>query len=163
MADDPIKSALRLLHYGFYGITSRNDDEVNAMVANWVFQVSFTPRKIALALAKNAHSHRLIREGGVFGVNIFAQADSDALMPFTKGRAKKPDKMAEAQYSDGPETGVPILDGAAAYLEVRVDQFIDIGGDHDLVVGEVVGGGVNKDLDSTEVLNLPELGWSYAG
>jgi flavin reductase (DIM6/NTAB) family NADH-FMN oxidoreductase RutF len=36
MAPDPIKDALHMMPYGFYSITSRNSDEVNAMVANWV-------------------------------------------------------------------------------------------------------------------------------
>jgi len=32
MSDDPIKDVLRRLPYGLYSITSRMDDEINAMV-----------------------------------------------------------------------------------------------------------------------------------
>lgn len=163
MSEDPIKTVLNMMPYGFYSITSRNGDEVNAMVANWVTQASFEPRLIALALQKKAYSHGLISEGGVFAVNVFNKADEEAIKPYTKSRAKNPEKMENVQYHEGPETSVPVLDAAAAYLECKVVQVVDVGGDHDIVVGEVVGAGVNKPGEVDETLTLPDVGWSYAG
>jgi flavin reductase (DIM6/NTAB) family NADH-FMN oxidoreductase RutF len=163
MTTDPIKEALQRLPYGFYSITSRNGDEVNAMVGNWLTQASFEPRLIVFGLAKKAYSHEVIREGGVFAVNIFNKEDQEAMMPFTKARAKRPDKMENAVWAPGPETGCPILEGAAAYLECRVTQLVDIGGDHDLLVGEVVNAGILKEGEVTDTLTLPSVGWNYAG
>ena len=163
MSSDAAKGALRMMPYGFYSITSRDGEEVNAMVANWVTQASFEPRMMAVGLQKSAYSHKVIEQGGVFAINIFKTEDQEAIMPFTKGRAKKPDKMAEAKYTEGAETGCPILEGAAAYIECKVVNLVDIGGDHDLLVGEVVGGGVKKEAEAAEVLSLVALGWSYAG
>jgi flavin reductase (DIM6/NTAB) family NADH-FMN oxidoreductase RutF len=163
MADDPIQAVLRMLPYGFYSITSRSGEEVNIMVANWLTQVSFEPRLVALGLQKTSFTHSLVEAGRVFAVNVFSMEDSDIISQFTKSRAKNPDKVEEASFTPGPETGCPILDKAAAYLEVRVSRIIDIGGDHDLIVGEVVGAGVRTALEPTEVLSLPGLGWSYAG
>jgi flavin reductase (DIM6/NTAB) family NADH-FMN oxidoreductase RutF len=85
------------------------------------------------------------------------------MMPFTKARAKRPDKMDNAVWAPGPETGCPILEGAAAYLECRVTQLVDIGGDHDLLVGEVVNAGILKEGEVTDTLTLPSVGWNYAG
>jgi flavin reductase (DIM6/NTAB) family NADH-FMN oxidoreductase RutF len=48
MSDDKMKDALRMMPYGFYAITSKSGDDVNGMVANWVTQVSFEPRLLAL-------------------------------------------------------------------------------------------------------------------
>lgn len=163
MNEDAIKNALKLMPYGFYSITSRTDDEVNAMVANWVMQASFTPRLVAVALQKKAYSHNLIAAGGVFAVNIFKAEDQEAIKPFTSGRAKNPDKMVDAKYTPAPETGCPVLAGATAYLECRVVQMVDVGGDHDLLVGEVVGGDMLQEGEVEETLTLPDLGWSYAG
>jgi flavin reductase (DIM6/NTAB) family NADH-FMN oxidoreductase RutF len=163
MSDDPVKDALKMMPYGFYSITSRSGDEVNAMVANWVTQASFEPRLMAMGLQKSAYSHRLIEQGGVFAINIFRSEDQEAIMPFTKSRSKNPDKMTGAKYVEGPETGCPILEGAAAYIECKVVNMVDNGGDHDLLVGEVVGGGVEKEAEVAEVLSLVTLGWSYAG
>jgi flavin reductase (DIM6/NTAB) family NADH-FMN oxidoreductase RutF len=161
--DDPIKNALRLMRYGFYSLTSRNGDDVNAMVANWVMQCSFEPRLVAVGLQKGSYTHDLIQEGGVFAVNIFKTADVEAMKPFTKGRAKRPDKMEAAAYTPAPETGCPVLAGAAAFVECRMRQLVDVGGDHDILVGEVVGGAVLKEAETADILTLVDLGWSYAG
>ena len=163
MSDDPIKDALNRIPYGFYSLTSRHEDDVNAMVFNWFTQASFTPRLVAVALAKSAYTHKLISESGVFAVNIFNKEDQEKMTIYSKGRAKRPDKMEDAVYESGPETGCPILDGAAAYLECKVVNLVDSGGDHDLLVGEVINGGILKEGDETDTLTLPHVGWSYSG
>ena len=163
MSDDKIKDALKMMPYGFYAFTTKNGGDVNAMVVNWVTQVSYTPRLLAVGLQKSSYSHGVVTEGQVFGLNIFLSEDKDSIMGFTKGRAKNPDKMAEGSYTAAPETGVPVIAGAAAYIECKVVQIIDVGGDHDIVVGEAVHAEVNKEGEASDVLSLTGLGWSYAG
>jgi flavin reductase (DIM6/NTAB) family NADH-FMN oxidoreductase RutF len=163
MSDDPIKDALRLMPYGFYSITSRNGDDVNAMVANWIIQASFTPRLIVMGLQKTCYTHGVIEIGRVFCINLFKKEDQEAMMPFTKSRAKKPDKMEEATYTEAPVTGCPVLEGAAAYIECKVVNLLDVGGDHDILVGEPVGAAVLKEAQVTDMMTLPHIGWSYAG
>ena len=163
MSDDLIKNALRMMPYGFYAISSRSEGDENAMVANWVMQTSFEPRQLTLGLQKTSYTHELIAKSSVFCLNIFNKEDVEALKPFMKGRSKNPDKMKGTAYSAAPETGSPVLEGSAAYIECRVLQIVDTGGDHDLVVGAVVGGGVSKPGEAGDTLSLPELGWSYAG
>lgn len=163
MTKDPIKEALQRMPYGFYSITSRNGDEVNAMVGNWLTQVSFEPRLLMFALAKNAYTHEVVGAGNLFAINIFNKEDSDHIKHFTKSRTKKPDKMEGVIWSPAPETGCPMLDGAAAVIECRVRQFVDVGGDHDLLVGEVVNAVILKPGDEHTSLTLPHMGWNYAG
>jgi flavin reductase (DIM6/NTAB) family NADH-FMN oxidoreductase RutF len=163
MSDDTIKDTLRMLPYVFCGITSRGDDVVNAMVATWITQVSFEPRLVALGLQKTSYTHGLVKQSGVFALNLFRKEDQEILMPLCKSRAKFANKMNEVSYTAAPETGCPVLTGAAAYVEFKVAQIIDIGGDHDIVIGEPVGAGVLQETEAGDVLTLPHLGWSYAG
>ncbi len=163
MSSDPIKDALKRMPYGFYAITSTSAGESNAMVADWVMQTSFTPRMLTLALQKGSYTQGLIETGRVFAVNLFLESDFDSLRPFTKGRSKNPDKMAQASFTPAPVTGSPVLQGAAAYLECEVAALHDDGGDHLLVVGLVVGGDVLKEGEVGDTLTLPKIGWSYAG
>lgn len=164
MSEQKIKEALHMIPYGFYAITSNDGQgELNIMVANWLSQVSFTPRLVALGLAKSAFSHELIERGRVFGVNIFRKEDDRLIKYYTKSRTRNPDKLSAAPYSLSPEIGVPVVEGAAANLELRVTEILDVGGDHDVVIGEVVGAQVFKPGDCAETLTLPHLGWSYAG
>lgn len=164
MPNDPIKDALHMLPYGFYAISSADGEgDVNIMVANWLMQVSFTPRMLALGLARKAVSYGLVQKGRVFGVNVFRQEDRDAVMGFTKSRKTNPDKVAAASYTLSPNLEVPVVEGAAAHIEVRVKEIVQTGGDHDVVIGEVVGAQVFKEGEPGETLSLPDLGWSYAG
>lgn len=163
MTVDPIKEALYRLPYGFYSITSRRGDEVNAMVGNWLTQVSFEPRLILFGLSKTAYTHEIVAEGGVFAVNIFNRDDAAVIKRLTKAHAKKPDKMSEVQWTPGPATGCPVLEGAAAVIECRVAHLYDTGGDHDLLVGEVVNAAILKEGSADTTLTLPFLKWNYAG
>ncbi len=165
MSDEAIKEGLNRIPYGFYALTSRNDkgEDHNAMVFNWFSQVSFTPRLVAIGLQKTCHTHGLITESGVFAVNLFKKGDEDSMMPFTKGRSKKPDKMAGVAFDLSPEVGCPILPGTAVYLECKVRKIVDMGSGHDILVGEVINAGVIKAGSVDETLTLPHIGWSYAG
>jgi flavin reductase (DIM6/NTAB) family NADH-FMN oxidoreductase RutF len=133
------------------------------MVANWFTQVSFTPRLVALGLQKTSYSHGLVEKGLVFAVNIFRKEDERIIKHFTKSRERNPDKVNSASFTLSPTIGCPMIEGAAAVLEMRVDRIVDIGGDHDIVVGEVVNAEIFKPGDCAETLTLVDLGWSYAG
>jgi flavin reductase (DIM6/NTAB) family NADH-FMN oxidoreductase RutF len=163
MSDDPIKDALHLIPYGFYCLTSRNGDDVNAMVCNWIIQASFHPRRVVMGLQKTCYTHGVVEAGRVFCLNLFRKEDKEAMMPFTKSRSKRPDKMEKATYTTTPETGCPVLEGAAAYIECRVIDIVDIGGDHDILVGEPVGAAVLQEAEVGDMMTLPHFGWSYAG
>lgn len=163
MNEEAITDALKMMPYGFYSITSKAGDKVNAMVANWITQVSFEPRLIALALQKTSFTHSLVDQERVFAINIFRSEDVERIKPYSKSRSKNPEKMAEAQFEPGPETGCPVLDGAAAVIEFKVVEIVDIGGDHDIVVGEPLDAQVFSAGEPAESLTLMDLGWSYAG
>ncbi|NIM92340.1 MAG: hypothetical protein GTO18_01315 [Anaerolineales bacterium] len=163
MSNDVIKDTLRRMPYGFYAITSRSDDDVNAMVANWVSQISFEPRLVSLALQTTSYTYGLIEKGKVFAINLFLKEDDESIKPFTKGRSKNPDKMVDAEFETAPITGCPVLAGSAAYLECKVIKTIETGGDHNIVIGEVVGAGNNKPAEVKDTLTLTDIGWSYAG
>jgi flavin reductase (DIM6/NTAB) family NADH-FMN oxidoreductase RutF len=163
MSDDPIKDALNRIPYGFYSLTSRFEDDTNAMVFNWFSQVSFSPRLVAVGLAKKAYTYEMINKSGVFAVNIFNKEDQETLTLYSKSRAKRPDKMENAVFTAGPETGCPVLKDAAAYLECKVVQMVDAGGDHDILIGEVINAGILKPGEVNDTLSLPHVGWSYAG
>jgi flavin reductase (DIM6/NTAB) family NADH-FMN oxidoreductase RutF len=160
---DPIGDVLKRMPYGFYALGSRFEDDNNLMVCNWVTQASYEPRLIAIGLQKTAYSYGLIEKGKVFTLNLFLESDADAIKPFTKSRAKNPDKMTNAKFAPGPQTGAPVLDEAAAYLECKLVSKLETGGDHDIILGEVINAVVRKAGEVKDTLSLPYIGWNYAG
>ena len=163
MDEKKVSDALKAIPYGVYLVTSRDGDDRNVMVLNWLTQVSFEPQHIVIGLQNTSYTMGLIEKSKKFGVNLFHSDDADIIKKFTKSREKAPDKFDKANYSDGPATGVPVLDEAAAYLECEVVEIVDTGAGHSAVVAKVVGGDVKKELDVNDTLTLPKLGWSYAG
>jgi flavin reductase (DIM6/NTAB) family NADH-FMN oxidoreductase RutF len=163
MSEKPISDALKMIPYGFYAVTSRDGDDRNVMVLNWFSQVSFEPQHVVIGLQNTSYTMGLIEKSKQFAVNIYSKEDAEAIKAFTKSREKNPDKFKAANYTDGPITGLPVLDEAAAYLECEVIEIVDTGSGHSAVVAKVVGAGVRKEGKAGDTLTLLDLGWSYAG
>lgn len=163
MDNKQISDALNMIPYGFYALTSRAGDDRNVMVMNWMTQVSFEPQHIVIGLQNTSYTMGLVKKSKKFAVNIFHKDDADVVKNFSKSRKKDPDKFAKANYTDGPATGVPVLNEAASYLECEVDKIIDTGAGHSVLIARVVGGGVNKEMESSDALTLSQIGWSYSG
>jgi len=150
------------LPYGLYVLGSRHGDRRNLMTINWVTQVSFDPKLIAVGVEKTAVTHELVAEGGVFCLNTVAREDRVIIRKFTK-----PVEVDLAggtlngfPFHDGA-TGAPVLDRAAAFVDCEVRQAVDCGG-HTLFIGEVVDCDFLLPED-TEVLRMEDTRMSYGG
>jgi len=168
---DPASRALGEMPYGLYILGSTGDGEANGMMADWVMQVSFSPRLIAVAIESDARTLANIRASQAFTLNLLP-ADEMALaakfaQPYygskIKGRAgaaatEVHHKLEEASYRLGT-TGCPILTNTLAWLECTVDAIVPVG-DHSLVVGRVLDGAVLRDA---EPLTTLVTGWPYSG
>ncbi|MEX2246882.1 MAG: flavin reductase family protein [Dehalococcoidia bacterium] len=167
-----VASVMDTMPYGLYIIGSRSGDD-DGMMADWVMQVSFHPRLIAVAFENDARTLENIRSLGVFTVNMlsedqqsmtlaarFAQPYSDSKIG---GRASGVTARAHHKLADGTFTradnGCAVLDGAMAWLECRAREFLPAG-DHTLVVAEVTGGESRRDA---EPLTSRYTGWNYSG
>src|SRR5213594_2347335 len=72
---DPLAEVMEEMPYGLHIICSRSNSDVNGMMADWVMQVSFSPRLIAVALEKDAHTLANVRANGRFTVNMLSRDD----------------------------------------------------------------------------------------
>jgi flavin reductase (DIM6/NTAB) family NADH-FMN oxidoreductase RutF len=169
---DPVVEALESLPYGLYIIGSHGSDNINGMMADWVMQVSFSPRLVAVSLERNSTTLRNLRESGHFTVNVLEASQRALAVKFcqprqaakVEGRSENAsaviyDKLADVPYQMGEQSDCPILDEGLAFLECRVHDLVEVG-DHTLAVGEVLDGGM---LREGEPLTQRILGWSYAG
>ncbi|MGI9032359.1 MAG: flavin reductase family protein [Acidimicrobiales bacterium] len=147
---------------GLYVVGSRAGDRRNAMTLNWATQVSADPKLVTIAVQKDALTHELIAEGGVFSLCILDREDRAIVRRFTK--PVEVDLGASTlngfAFHDGL-SGAPVLDDAAAWLDCRVHQAVDVG-EHTLFVGEVVDAGFQKAED-TPVLRMEDTRMNYGG
>lgn len=127
--------------------------QAHFMFANWGTQASFEPWRFVIAIKTKAHTLANIRATKAFTLNLVDRGSGALAREVLK---KKGDGFASTK---GP-TGGARLQGAYAGFDCRLVETHDIGGDHTLVVGEVVDGWKRGDGPA---LTLPELELSYSG
>ena len=152
-----VDRALKKLTTGIYIVTTKQESQINGMVASWVSQVSFSPPLVMVAVKKERYSHQMITTGKVFAVNILSTQQKKEV-PLFKSTHKPEGKFFNTPY-EIKKTGAPIIKDALAYLDcVLIDQFVP--GDHTLFIGEVIEGDVLNDGDP---LSSHELEHIYGG
>ncbi|WP_051027365.1 flavin reductase family protein [Nocardia higoensis] len=113
-------------------VTAMAEGRPHGTTVSAAMSLSMDPPLMTVALANSSDCLRLIRQTERFGVNILASGQHDlALRLAGKGSGK----------FDGcdwrPRAGVPRLSGVAVWVACRTAGFVD-GGDHQLVLGEVI-------------------------
>lgn len=130
----------RRLSNGVYVIGVSHARRSNAFTAAWITQVSFDPLLLSLSVHPEHFSYPLLKESGVFSVNILRQGQLDLARHFGCQSGGSTDKLAGQRWRPG-QLGAPVLLDAAAYLECRVTGTMPAG-DHQLVLGRVAAGGL---------------------
>ncbi len=138
--------ALFNISYGLYIVSSPKGNEINAQLANTVFQITPQPATIAISIAKQNLTHKFINESKVFTISIIS--DKWTMIEIGKFGFKSGrdiDKFADCDYKIG-KNGAPIVLGkTVGYIECKVIKSLDAGS-HTIFLGEV-----------TEAENLSEL------
>ena len=147
---------------GLYVLGSVAGERRNGMTVNWVTQVSFEPKLVAVSVEETAFTHELLLEGGVFSINLISVEDRAVVRKFTK--PVEVDLAARTlngfPFHDGL-TGAPVLDLAVAWIDCEIRQQVELGG-HTLFVGEVVDVGFQAD-EETAVLSMGDTRMNYGG
>jgi flavin reductase (DIM6/NTAB) family NADH-FMN oxidoreductase RutF len=138
-----LAAALGRIPSGLFIVTARHGAAETGMLASWVQQCSFEPPMLTLAVRRTRDVLAWLAPGAAFTVNIIDADDTEMLVHF--GRGFPLDAPAfEGLAVDRPGGAPPVLQDALAYLECRVEARHAVG-DHELVVGRVVAGGVLND------------------
>jgi flavin reductase (DIM6/NTAB) family NADH-FMN oxidoreductase RutF len=128
--------AFTALVHGVYVVTTRVGEKINGMTAAWVSQVSIKPLLVMVSIAPPRYSHTLIKESGIFAINVLTQDQAELAKRFGFKSGRKIDKFAGLDYLTAV-SGAPILPQAYAYLDLKLVHTY-AAGDHTLFVGEVM-------------------------
>jgi flavin reductase (DIM6/NTAB) family NADH-FMN oxidoreductase RutF len=152
------KTALLMIPYGLYVLSTKAGDEVNAGTINWVTQCSFKPPLVAMGVKQDSRLYAMLKDSGVFALSFLASGQRDVAFAFFRP-AKVEGNTISGQPFETHETGAPIISSAAAWVEGRVVGELAVG-DHSCVVGEVTNAGVIREAP---ILTLEECGVKYGG
>lgn len=160
MDSDQKKLALRAINYGLYVLTARNGDQYGAGGVNWLSQASFDPPLVMAGVKADSGSAAIIGETGAFAVNVLAGDQLDIGKAFFRSTSVEDGKINGYAFTDGPETGAPLLVDTPYWFECRVTDTV-ARGDHTVYVAEVVNAGV-RNAEAVPLL-LRDTGMNYGG
>jgi flavin reductase (DIM6/NTAB) family NADH-FMN oxidoreductase RutF len=163
-----VADLFRRLTAGVYVIGVADGERRNAFTAAWLVQVSFDPLLVALSVNPEHASHPLLVGGGGFVVNVLKRDQFELARHFGTRSGRETDKLAGVAWQPAA-TGAPILTGALAWLDCRLERRITAG-DHEIVLARPVAGEIlapdaapliyadTGDLDGSRELYPESLG-----
>jgi 4-nitrophenol 2-monooxygenase / 4-nitrocatechol 4-monooxygenase, reductase component len=114
-------------------VTGKNGEH-RGFTASAVSSLSLEPRMLLVCLNERSSSLEIIKESGVFAVNILSSTQQDVAQQFA---TRAGDRFKGVRWKPGPVTGAPIISGSLAYAECRLVDTCK-GGDHVIIMGEIV-------------------------
>jgi 3-hydroxy-9,10-secoandrosta-1,3,5(10)-triene-9,17-dione monooxygenase reductase component len=103
------------------------------MTANAVCSLSLDPLLLLVCFDNEARTLPVVREVGRFGVNVLRAGQEDLARLFA---SKRPESEKFAGVPHTVHDGIPVLEGALAWVGCRLEQVIP-GGDHTIGIGAV--------------------------
>ncbi|HET7790515.1 MAG TPA: flavin reductase family protein [Gemmatimonadales bacterium] len=159
MDDAAKKTVLRQFPYGLYAVTVKAGADEHAMTANWITQSSFEPPMVTVAVENTSRTIGLIRDAHHFAINLLQKGQRDLAGKLGRSSEQTPQKLKGIKTKPAPVSGAPVLGEAVGWIECRLVATMP-SGDHTLVLGEIVGAGVEEGGDP---LTLQEAGFKYSG
>lgn len=130
----------RRLTNGVYVVGVAHAGQSDAFTAAWITQVSFDPLLLALSINPAHASFPILIAARAFAVSILSRGQIELARHFGTQSGRTVDKMAGQRWEEA-SGGAPVLLDALGHLECRVVDRHPTG-DHELVIGQVVGGRV---------------------
>ncbi len=135
---DAFRAALGRFVTGVTVVSCVVDGLDHAMTANSLTSVSLDPPLVLVCVEVETRFHDAVVAAGEWGVSILgAGARGTAAWLATRGRPLV-GQLDPVACHRGELTGAALVDDALGWLEVRTVA-VHPGGDHSIVVGEVVG------------------------
>ncbi|MDH4353211.1 MAG: flavin reductase family protein [Actinomycetota bacterium] len=135
---EQFREAVSRFATGLTVVTCVADGVDHAMTANSFVSVSLEPLLVLVSVEQDSRFHEAVTAAGAWSVSILPESAEPAARWFaTRGRPL-PGQFERFAHHRSERSGAVLLDGALAALECRTWRSLPAG-DHDLLVGLVVG------------------------
>lgn len=110
---------------------------VHGMTANSFTSVSLDPPLISVCVDQQAHLLPLLKEKGVFGVNILRAEQQKLSAFFSRPEQHENEELSLQIRFRWTNERIPLLEGVLCHVACRVHA-LHPAGDHTIVIGEVL-------------------------
>lgn len=157
---DPVvrKKVLRMIPYGMYVVTSRDNERIAAATIDWVSQASFEPPQVVCCLRQDSQIYDIVKRAKLYALHPLGAGQKAFAANFFKNREASETHINGQPYRLGPH-GVPLLTDAPAYLVLQMIGELTQG-DHAVILGQIVAVELVRE---TAPLLLRDTGWNYGG
>ncbi|MFF0343672.1 flavin reductase family protein [Kribbella sp. NPDC004875] len=137
------RAALGQFASGITIMSTLQDGVSHAMTANAFSSVSLDPPLVLVCVDKGVRMHAAVLDCGYWAVSVLAGTQREIAERFARSGRDLYSQFEGIGTSAGPKTGCVVVDGALSWLECRTWATYD-GGDHTIVVGEVLSLGAGE-------------------
>ena len=153
------KKALRLLSNGVYILTSRSGAHFGAATVTWVSQASFKPPLIMAAVRRDSNVFECLAESRSAVLHIVDQHQQDIARRFFRTTRAEAGTINGEPFAAGA-TSAPVLASLPAHVECSLEQIVDTGGDHAVVILQVIEAECREPVRPLTIADSP---WEYGG
>ncbi len=139
------RKALGTFATGVTIVTTRTGETIHGLTANAFSSVSLEPPLVLVCVDKKAQSHDLIVAARCFAINILRAEQQSLSEKFAQNKLDGKERFAQVQFTQA-HTGAPILANVLSWLDCKLVAAHE-GGDHTIVVGEVVALGHGEEAE----------------
>ena len=133
---EELRRALSAFATGVTIVTTRGPAGDHGMTANAFSSVSLDPPLVLVCVARDSSGRTVIAGNGVFAVNVLAAEQEELSRRFARRERPRGTATFTGVEHRAESTGSPVILGAAAYLDCRL-QATHQAGDHVILVGSV--------------------------
>lgn len=128
-------------------VTCGTEEKANVITLAWAGTINSEPPMLSVSIRKERYSHDIIKESGVFAVNLVSKDLTRACDFCGVKSGRDIDKMKELGLTRiiGEKTGVPMIAEAPVSIECSVRQVIELGS-HDMFLADIVNVVVDESL-----------------
>lgn len=152
--------ALGKIPSGLAIATAQHGADRTGFLASWFQQISFEPPLVAVCIKAGRPIEALIQGSGHFALNLLKEGDHEPLKRYGRGFEPGVDPWAEDAHRLMDGQPAPVFKDGYAFLVLKHTRTLETGGDHHLVIGEVVGGAL-QDPDAKPRTHVRKDGFGY--
>ena len=132
-----LRAVMRHYPTGVTIVSTSDGGNMHGMTVNSFTSVSLDPPLVLVCIAHSAHCNQMIKNARCFAVSILGHDQADVSSGFADNdpAAQPIHEFRHHGYGKG-STGAPLLEGAVAHLDCRVEEEFEVA-DHTVFVGRV--------------------------
>lgn len=128
-------------------VTSRYNGVSDVMTAAWTGIINTKPSKTYISVRKSRFSYDLIRNSGVFAINLTTESLAFAVDFCGVRSGRDIDKFEHCSLKtvEAAKTDLPLIADSPVCLECRVTDIKELGS-HDMFIADILAVDVNEEL-----------------